>query len=191
MGALPFPSHLFPNSCALPINNQKLTSVKKEKEELMATPEHVTIERVGWKYGLFLAAGNIGYFLLMAAFGLETETWLRVGNFILMFALIYTSIRTFKHKNYANFTYLKGLAEGIYTVLVGYVPFAIFIFIYAAWIDEDFTYSMTDMIPLGQNFLPLVIGFVTLLEGMIYGVIFSFTMMQRLKITHFKHPTRK
>lgn len=157
----------------------------------MATPHNVTIERVGWKYGLFLAAANIGYFLLMAIFDLETHTWLRVGNFILMFSFIYVSIRSFKHKNYPKFTYLKGLAEGIYTVLVGYIPFAIFIFIYAAWIDEDFTYSMTDMIPLGQNFMPFAIGFITLLEGIIYGVIFSFTLMQRLKVTHYKHPTRK
>ena len=152
--------------------------------------ERLTIERVGLKFGLILAGANIGYFLLMAAIGLETTTWLRVGNFILMFLVTYRAVQYFKHHVKGYWTYMKGLGAGMYTILIGALPFAIFLMLYSL-IDYNFIETLKETQPMGRYFNPFFVSFLAFVEMLVYGFIFVFTIMQRLKSSHFSNPYHK
>ncbi|AHM59645.1 hypothetical protein D770_06910 [Flammeovirgaceae bacterium 311] len=148
-------------------------------------PQRITIEQIGFRYGLMLAGANIGFFLLMALFGLEDEIWLRFVNLVFIFLFAYRGMQYFKHHTQNHWTYLKGLGLGIFIVLVGAAVFAVFLGLYGL-LNQQFVVSINEATNMSMNFNPVFIAFIAFVETMIYGFILVFAAMQRLKTTHMQ-----
>lgn len=144
----------------------------------------ITIEQIGIKYGLMIAGANIGFFLLMAAFGLEGEIWLRFVNLIFVFLFVYRGMQHFKHHTSRHWTYLKGLGLGVMIVLVGAALFGIFLAIYST-LNKSFIGILSEATNIALDFNPVYIGFIAFVETLIYGFIIAFAAMQRLKNVEF------
>jgi hypothetical protein len=145
----------------------------------------ITIEETGFKYGLILAGANIGFFLLMALFGLEDQLWLRFTNLIFIFLVVYKGLQYFKHHTLSEWTYLKGLGLGVYILLVGGIIFSVFIAAYGL-LNNDFITSINKTTGVNISVNPIIMAAITFLETMLYGFILVFASMQRLKTSHMK-----
>lgn len=145
----------------------------------------MTIEQAGFKFGLMMAGANAGFFLLMAAFGLEGEIWLRFVNLLFVFLFVYRGMQHFKHHTSRHWTYLKGLGVGIMIVLVGAAMFATFMGLYG-FINKSFVATIDQSTNIGVNVNPVFIAFIAFVETVIYGFIIVFAAMQRLKRTHMQ-----
>jgi phosphoglycerol transferase MdoB-like AlkP superfamily enzyme len=148
-------------------------------------PQRITVEQIGFKYGLMLAGANTGFFLLMALFGWEDEIWLRFVNLVFIFLFAYRGMQHFKHHTLRHWTYLKGLSLGMFIVLVGSLIFAVFLGVYGL-LNQQFVSTINEATNISINFNPVFIAFVAFFETMIYGFILVFTAMQRLKTTHMQ-----
>lgn len=145
----------------------------------------ITIEQIGLRYGLILAGANIGFFLLMALFGLEDQIWLRFFNLAFIFLIVYKGLQYFKHHTLSNWTYLKGMGLGIYILLVAASLFAVFMIGYGL-LNPEFVSNINQTTRIGINVSPILIAVVAFLETIFYGFILVFTAMQRLKNTHMQ-----
>jgi hypothetical protein len=85
---------------------------------------------------------------------------------------------------------MKGIGAGMYTIILGSLPFAIFLLIYGL-IDYDFIATLKDTQLMGRYFNPFYVAFLSFMEMLVYGFIFTFAVMQRLKSSHFKNPYHK
>lgn len=59
---------------------------------------------VAIKYGLIITVSLIAYFLILRAFNLHNNIWLRIANGFFMAAGIYYAIKNYKYKYNATFT---------------------------------------------------------------------------------------
>lgn len=145
----------------------------------------ITVEQIGLKYGLILAGANIGFFLLMAIFGLEDNITLRFVNLVFIFFVSYKGLQYFKHHSLKHWTYLKGLGLGVYIVLVGAIVFSIFLAIFG-FLDANFVPSINAKKPMGLTVNPVMLAAFAFFETAFYGFILVFAAMQRLKTTHMQ-----
>lgn len=150
--------------------------------------QRITIEQIGLRYGLILAGANIGFFLLMALFGLQDQIWLRFTNLIFIFFVIYKGLQYFKHHSLpGQWTYFKGMGLGVYTLLTGAIIFSLFITFYGI-INTNFVTTINKTSGVNIELNPVAVALITFLETMLYGFILVFTSMQRLKTGHMKEP---
>lgn len=145
----------------------------------------ITIEQIGLRYGLILAGANIGFFMLMALFGLEDQIWLRFVNIAFIFLVVYKGLQYFKHHTLSYWTYLKGMGLGFYILLVAAAIFAAFMILYGS-LNSEFLSNINNSNRIGINASPLLIALIVFLETIFYGFILVFAAMQRLKTTHMQ-----
>lgn len=145
----------------------------------------ITVEQIGLRYGLILAGANIGFFMLMALFGLEDQIWLRFVNIAFIFLVVYKGLQYFKHHTLSYWTYLKGMGLGFYILLVAAAIFAAFMILYGS-LNSEFLSNINNSNRIGINASPLLIALIVFLETIFYGFILVFAAMQRLKTTHMQ-----
>lgn len=136
---------------------------------------------VAVKYGLFVAASLIAYFLILRLFGLHDAPWLRMANGIFMAVGIYFAIKYYKYKSQNDFTYVDGFKTGLLTGFIATGVFLIFMAVYIFHLDPDFA---TDVLAKwfdygNQNGGLLII--IILIEGLASTAILSLTCMQIFK----------
>lgn len=150
----------------------------------------ITVEKVGIKYGLFLAGGLIGYFLFMKLFGLEDILELRFLNVIILVLAVVGALKFYKKNSDALMTYFKGIGVGVLTSMVGALIFALFMGIYLGFIDPVFLDSIkNEWSSYTAHINPFTISFIIVLEGTISGFFTTFIAMQYFKVTHAENPT--
>ncbi|MFN0189876.1 MAG: hypothetical protein ACKVQV_14335 [Bacteroidia bacterium] len=140
-----------------------------------------TIQQLGIKVGLVICALYIGFFLLMKALNLGHISELRYINFlILILGLIYV-FNYFKRPGY-KIEYLSGMGLGFITSTVSLMPFAFFLYLYFSYIDPDLLIKIKSGSTLMSSYLtPLASAIGVAIEGIAYGVIVSFIIMQYYK----------
>ncbi len=134
-------------------------------------------------YALFTGAALIAYFLIMKLFGLETNFYLRIFNFVIMTGGIYFLYRnTFHRGENEHVGYLQGLMLGAKLTTIAVVLFMVFLGIYIKFIDPGFMTVLDDTgiwsvdnVSLTQTMLGILI------EGLASGYIISFVLMQFFK----------
>jgi hypothetical protein len=142
------------------------------------------MEKLSIKYGLFTAAGLIGYFLLMRVIGLVHIVELRFLNAIILATGIVFAIRALKTIKAEKFSYFQGLATSFLTATVGTVIFATFMLLYVKAFDTKFVevLSADNLFGERMSITPgLVVFIVLMLEGMISGFMIGFIAMQFFK----------
>lgn len=150
----------------------------------------ITIENVGIRYGLYLLAGLITFFLLMGLVGLQGMIELRFLNFIILFVVVYLALTYYKKKNNNILTYFRGLGLGVFISLVGAIPFAIFIGFYLGVLNQELMETIKNEWSAYATYInPFSISFVIALEGAISGFFTAFILMQYLKNSHMENPT--
>ncbi|MFA0960697.1 DUF4199 domain-containing protein [Roseivirga sp. BDSF3-8] len=157
----------------------------------MRANQHLTIERVGIKYGLLTCAGLIGYFLLMKAFNLEHNLELRAFNLIILGSGVLAAVKYFKHHAFHSMTYLRGLGAGMLTSIIAVISFSLLVFIYLSFIQPQFMEVIRNNEPFGLYLNPYNVTAIIVFEGLASGFLLSFAMMQYYKTSHFTNPVDK
>ncbi len=145
----------------------------------MDEPRH--LEKTAVKYGLIIAAGLIGYFLLMKLVGLHQIAELRMLNLLILIVGVWLAIRSYKRKTDDEMDYLQGFGIGMLTSAVGTILFSIFIFIYLNFLDPAFMETLQQKEAFGQYLNPYMAAVAIFFEGMGSALILSFIIMQYMK----------
>jgi hypothetical protein len=143
--------------------------------------ESNSVEKIGIRWGIITFILLAIFFLLMKLLGFVKILELRFLNAIIMFFGCYMAIRTTK-ENLKNFRYFKGLGAGGLNGLIASFIFVIFGFIYVTYIDPNFRYEIKMNEPLGLYFNIYVALFQIFMEGLGSGLLFSFIIMQWMKV---------
>ena len=136
---------------------------------------------VSLRYGFFVTASLIAYFLVLRLFGLHENPWLRMFNGVAMAIGIYYAIKVYKLMVGDAFTYTDGFKTGLITGFIATILFTIFMAIYMFHIDPAFTQKL-----LGDWFSNYgqgagILVFIILVEGLSSTVILTLTFMQIFK----------
>lgn len=136
---------------------------------------------VGLKYGLYVAAELIAYFLVLRLFGMHENPWLRLFNGIIMAAGIYFAIKYYKMATGNTFTYVDGFKTGLITGFMATIIFTGFMALYMFHIDQEF--ARTLLAEWLQNFSEGtgILVFIIFIEGLASTAILTLTCMQILK----------
>lgn len=136
---------------------------------------------VALKYGLFITASLVAYFLILRLFNLHNNAWLRLANGIFMAAGIYFSIKYYKFKFNSDFTYVDGFKTGLLTGFIATGFFVVFMAIYMFHLDTEFPDTILktwfDNTNQGAGILILII----LMEGLASTAVLTLMFMQIFK----------
>lgn len=139
---------------------------------------------VALKYGLYITASLISFFLILRLFDLHENPWLRLFNGVFMCTGIYYAIKKYKSKLGKDFTYIDGAKTAIITGFIATIIFTIFMAVYMFHIDTAFTEKL-----LGSSFVDYEIGanillFIIFIEGLSSTVVLTLAFMQIFKKSH-------
>ncbi|MEZ4801415.1 MAG: DUF4199 domain-containing protein [Gelidibacter sp.] len=136
---------------------------------------------VGLKYGLFVTAGLIAYFLILKLFNLHENPWLRMFNGVVMAAGIYYAIKYYKLTVANSFTYVDGFKTGLITGFIATILFTAFMAIYMFHIDQEFAQKLLK--DWFQDFSEGtgILVFIIFIEGLASTAVLTLTCMQIFK----------
>ncbi len=101
-----------------------------------------------FKYGLYIAATLIGYFLIIAFLGLADRVYLSFFNAVITGGCIFLAVRDVYRNNSGRFKYMEGFTAALLSGLVGTTIFTIFIAVYLFEIDPDLAQSLQEQITI-------------------------------------------
>ncbi len=136
------------------------------------------MKKIAIKYGLWMLAGFIAFFLIMHLIGLSTKTWLRIFNGVIHIGLLWTAIREYRQSNpEAAENYVSSVAVGMWTSAIGVVGFSIFMFFFMV-LNEPFMQAVQDNIPIGKYINPFTATLFILAEGIAISLIGSYILIR-------------
>ncbi|RIA11016.1 uncharacterized protein DUF4199 [Flavobacteriaceae bacterium MAR_2010_72] len=139
---------------------------------------------VAIRYGLFITASLIAYFLILRMFNLHENPWLRVFNGVAMAAGIYYAIKNFKLRGGNTFTYVDGFKTGLLTGFIATIVFTGFMAIYMFHLDPEFTKMLLGRWLDNYGEGAGILVFIILIEGLASTVVLTLTFMQIFKKSH-------
>lgn len=136
---------------------------------------------IALKYTVYVTISLIAYFLILKAFNLHENPWLRLTNGVFMCLGIYFAIKSYKSISGDEFSYIDGTKTGLITGFISTVIFTIFMAIYMFHLDVEFTQTL-----LGDWFADYEVGanillFIIFIEGISSTVVLSLAFMQLFK----------
>lgn len=132
--------------------------------------------RIPESYGLRIAAGLIGFFLIMKLVGLSHIVELRLLNLFILSGGVYAALKKFKHSHADRLNYFRGLITGVSTAAVGSLVFALFLFIYMK-LDANMMQHIIENEPMGRYMNPYIASFIVAFEGVFSGILVTFILM--------------
>ena len=132
--------------------------------------------RIPESYGLRIAAGLIGFFLVMKLVGLSHVVELRLLNLFILSGGVYMALKRFKHTLEDRLNYFRGLVTGVATAAIGSLVFAFFLFLYMK-LDTDMMLFIIENEPMGRYMNPYIAAFIVALEGVFSGLLVTFVLI--------------
>ncbi len=132
--------------------------------------------RIPESYGLRIAAGLIGFFLIMKLVGLSHIVELRLLNLFILTGGVYVALKRFKQTHAERLNYFRGLITGISTAAIGSLVFALFLFIYMK-LDTSMMQSIIENESMGRYMNPYIAAFIVAFEGVFSGFLITFILM--------------
>ncbi len=132
--------------------------------------------RIPENYGLKIAAGLIGYFVIMKLVGLGNHVELRLLNLFILVGGIYLALKKFKETHGQHINYFRALVTGVATAAVASLVFALFLFIYMV-ADKSMMQWIIENEPMGRYLNPYIAAFIVLLEGVFSGLLVTFILI--------------
>lgn len=146
--------------------------------------------RIPENYGLKIAAGLIGYFVLMRIIGLHHHVELRLLNLLILVAGIYFALRKFKETHGQHINYFRALVTGVATGAIASIVFALFLFIYMK-VDEEMMRSIVENEPMGHYLNAYMSAFIVALEGVFSGLLVTFVLINYVNTDDVNDPIGK
>lgn len=132
--------------------------------------------RIPESYGLRIAAGLIGFFLIMKLVGLSHHVELRLLNLFILSGGVYMALKKFKQSHHDRLNYFRGLVTGVATAAVGSLVFALFLFLYMQ-LDSEMMQFIIENEPMGRYMNPYIASFIVALEGVFSGLLVTFVLI--------------
>lgn len=144
------------------------------------------------RYGIILMLSLIAYFLLMRVSGLGHVYWLRAFNALILFGVLWVSIKGYKNQSDASpyddfFNFFK---IGMRTALIGIAGFAVFIAIYMDLLDPAFLEEVRQQEDLSPYLTPITAAGIVFIEGFVSAFLCSFIAIQMLKRRTVEKPVK-
>lgn len=136
--------------------------------------------RIPENYGLRIAAGLIGLFVLMFFLGFGHVVELRLLNLFILGGGVYYGLKKFSDTHGASINYFRALATGVSIGAIGSALFGIFLFIFLK-IDADFMQAIIDNEPMGRFMNPYIASFIVVLEGVFSGLLVTFVLINYIR----------
>jgi len=133
------------------------------------------------RYGLAITGILIGYFLLLALFGLHTNPVFSFFNAVITAFGIFSAIKVYKLEQGRDFTYYKGFTIGILTGFISTILFTAFFLIYATEINPDFLIGLLEVFKRDYEVQIGLVAFVVALMGFATTVVITLACMQYFK----------
>lgn len=127
-------------------------------------------------YGLRIAAGLIGFFLIMKVLGWHHYVELRFLNLFILIIGVHYGLQKFKDTHDGSLNYFRGLITGVAIAGLGSLIFGIFLFAYMQ-LDAELMQSIRDNEPMGRYLNPYIASFIVLLEGFFSGFLVTFVLL--------------
>jgi len=143
--------------------------------------------RIPENYGLRIAAGLIGYFLLMKLLGLSNHIELRLLNLVILITGVYYALRKFRRTHQDHLNYFRALITGVATAALGSFIFALFLFLYMK-LDADMMKSIIENEPMGRFLNPYMAAFIVALEGVFSGLLVTFILINYVNTDEVNEP---
>ena len=135
------------------------------------------------KYGLWMLAGFVGFFLGMFLIGFGGHSELRLFNGIIQIFCLYRAIRAYYGIHPENLSnYLYGVAQGMRASAIGVGSFTVFLTIFLA-LNPVFMNEIRQNSLMGEYLNPFTANLVVLSEGLTVGLIVSYLLTRILEIT--------
>lgn len=129
------------------------------------------------KYGILIFLSLVGYYMIMKAFNLHENLWLRGLNFAIVFFWLY-QLTNNKDKSTG---YLRQFGNNLIAAASGVAMFSISIFIYLTWINPEFLNVLSESWMFSQFLSPGMVSAAIFIEGFASSVILSLIVMQVFK----------
>lgn len=140
-----------------------------------------TIRRVGFRFGLYAAAGMIIYFIIMRLAGLIHHVEFRFLNYMILAVCIYMALHTLGSiKHPERIPYFKGLGAGYMVSVVSAAVFGIFLYIYSR-IDNEFVKMLEPRMPNDGELTPAMVAFETFSEIIIISIVLNLMVLMIFK----------
>lgn len=134
------------------------------------------------KAGILTFMGFIIYFMFMKYMSLIHIMELRALNILILFSGIHFAIKYFKRVTQKQITYVEGYMLGCSITVISVISFALFSFFYFQFIDPSQIQHLKGNSPmLGINLTPVTIVITIIIEGLISGLILSFSIVQYIQ----------
>lgn len=132
--------------------------------------------RLHLSYGLKIAGGLIGYFLLMMVIDLHHHVELRLLNLFILVAGIFFGLKKFKETHADHLNYFRALITGVAMGSIGSIIFALFLF---AWmqLDADLMQAIRENEAMGRFLNPYIAAFAVALEGGFSALLVTFVLI--------------
>jgi hypothetical protein len=104
-----------------------------------------------FKYGIYIGATLIGYFLLINILGFSENIYLSFFNAIITGGCIFLAIRDVYNRKKGDFKYMDGFSAALLSGLAGTTIFTIFIAIYLFEIDPELTTAIGKQIAIANT----------------------------------------
>jgi len=132
------------------------------------------MKSIAWKYGLWMAAGFTGFFLLMYSAGVAHNYSLRMLNSVIHLGLLYGAISTYReYKPGKVGNYVSGVAMGMYSSVIGVLIFTIFMGAFLA-LEGNLLAHIKETMPVGRYLTSLTTPIFIFVEGIAVSLIGSY-----------------
>lgn len=140
------------------------------------------MKHIAFRYGLWMFLGFTGFFLIMHLLNLSQNYYLRVFNGIIHVGFLWFALRAWlrEHPEPSD-DYTSGVVVGMFTSLVGVIPFTIFMVLFLAY-NPSFLASIQSQSPIGEYFTPVTASLFILVEGIAVSLILSYILVRFLEI---------
>jgi len=146
--------------------------------------------RIPESYGLKVAGGLIGYFILMRVLNLHHHVELRLLNLLILATGIYFALKKFKEVHGQQINYFRALVTGVATGAIASMVFGLFLFIYMK-VDTDMMQSIIENEPMGHYLNPYISAFIVALEGVFSGLLVTFVLINYVATDNVNDPIGK
>jgi hypothetical protein len=149
----------------------------------MATKNIVTqkesSEGIGIRYGIYASVAMIVYFIVLNLANLADMEELRFMSHIFIVIAVVLAIGAYKSKRarHDDLPYLPGLSLGFIVGLTAAVIYAVFIFVYANFINVSFLQELQDQDYYGAKLSPFMLFAAIVILGIAVGSMTSYTLM--------------
>lgn len=133
------------------------------------------------KYGLFISAGLVAYFLILSIFGAHTNPFFSLFNPVIVGIGMFMAITAFKKHKGGKFKYQKGFMTGLTAGFISTIVFTAFFAFYATELEPNFLDRLLEMWDSDWYINIGMVIFTVALMGFATTVVLTLAYMQIFK----------